>query len=125
MKDKKNIELAYEYAKKQYADLGVDTEDAIKKMEHVKISLHCWQADDVAGFETPDSELGGGGIQVTGNFPGKAKTIEQLKTDVEKVMTLLPGKQRLNLHAIYGDFGGEKVDRDQIEVKHFQGWILF
>ena len=123
MKDKKNIELAYEYAKKQYADLGVDTEDAIKKMEHVKISLHCWQADDVAGFETPDSELGGGGIQVTGNFPGKAKTIEQLKTDVEKVMTLLPGKQRLNLHAIYGDFGGEKVDRDQIEVKHFQGWI--
>ena len=106
MKDEKSIQLAYENAKTQYAALGVDTEGALKKLDQVKISLHCWQADDVAGFETPDAELGGGGIQVTGNYPGKARTIEQLKADVEKAMSLLPGKQRLNLHAIYGDFKG-------------------
>lgn len=123
MKDKKKIELAYENAKEQYAGLGVDTGEALKKLDGIKISLHCWQADDVAGFETPDAELGGGGIQVTGNYPGKARTIEQLRSDIEKAMSLLPGKQRLNLHAIYGDFKGEKVDRDQIEVKHFQSWI--
>jgi L-rhamnose isomerase len=123
MKDKKTIELAYENAKVQYASLGIDTDEALKKLNDVKISLHCWQTDDVGGFETPDAELGGGGIQVTGNYPGKAKTIEQLRADIEKVMTLLPGKQRLNLHAIYGDFKGEKVDRDQIEIKHFQSWI--
>jgi L-rhamnose isomerase len=117
------IELAYQNAKEQYAVLGVDTDAALKKLDNVKISLHCWQTDDVGGFETPDAELGGGGIQVTGNYPGKAKTIEQLRSDIEKVMGLLPGKQRLNLHAIYGDFGGEKIDRDQIEVKHFQSWI--
>ncbi|MGD8777375.1 MAG: L-rhamnose isomerase [Ignavibacteria bacterium] len=123
MTDMKNIELAYENAKKQYASLGIDTDEALKKLDEISISLHCWQADDVAGFETPDAELGGGGIQVTGNYPGKARTIEQLKADIEKAMSLLPGKQRLNLHAIYGDFGGEKVERDQIEVKHFQSWI--
>jgi L-rhamnose isomerase len=121
--DKGTVLQAYEHAREQYALLGVNTDAAIQKMDQVKISLHCWQTDDVGGFETPDAELGGGGIQVTGNYPGKARSIEQLKQDIEKVMTLLPGKQRLNLHAIYGDFKGEKVDRDQIEVKHFQSWI--
>ena len=121
--DKGTVLQAYEHAREQYAQLGVNTDMAIQKMDQVKISLHCWQTDDVGGFETPDAELGGGGIQVTGNYPGKARTIEQLKQDIEKVMSLLPGKQRLNLHAIYGDFKGEKVDRDQIEVKHFQSWI--
>jgi len=77
----------------------------------------------VGGFETPGAELGGGGIQVTGNYPGKARNLTEMRADLEKVMSLLPGKQRLNLHAIYGDFGGERVDRDQIEVKHFQSWI--
>lgn len=114
---------AYELAKEQYAALGVDTDAAIAKMKDVKISLHCWQADDVGGFEKPDSSLGGGGIQVTGNYPGKARSIVEMKLDLEKTMSLLPGKQRLNLHAIYGDFGGQLVDRDQIELKHFQGWI--
>ena len=114
---------AYELAKEQYASLGVDTEAAIAKMKDVKISLHCWQADDVGGFEKPDSSLGGGGIQVTGNYPGKARSIVEMKSDLEKTMSLLPGKQRLNLHAIYGDFAGQLVDRDQIELKHFQGWI--
>jgi L-rhamnose isomerase len=123
MKDKGKIENAYKYAKEQYAALGVDTEEVLTRLKDIKISLHCWQTDDVGGFETPDAELGGGGIQVTGNYPGKARTIEQLRSDIEKVLTLVPGKHRLNLHAIYGDFKGEKVDRDQIEIKHFQSWI--
>lgn len=121
--NKEFIESAYKQAKAQYAELGVDVDAALKQLDQIKISLHCWQTDDVGGFETPDAVLGGGGIQATGNFPGKAKTIDQLKKDIEKVMSLLPGKQRLNLHAIYGDFQGVKVDRDQIDVKHFQSWI--
>ncbi|WP_319501698.1 L-rhamnose isomerase [uncultured Draconibacterium sp.] len=116
------IKRAYEIAKEQYAAIGVDTDAAIAKMKDVNISLHCWQTDDVGGFETADGELSGG-IQATGNYPGKATTIEQMRADLEKVLSLLPGKQRLNLHAIYGDFQGEKVDRDEIEVKHFQSWI--
>lgn len=117
------IEKAYELAKLQYAELGVDTDAVLKKMEEVVISLHCWQTDDVGGFEKPDATLGGGGIQVTGNYPGKARTIAQMRQDLDKVLALLPGKQRLNLHAIYGEFGGKLVDRDQIGVEHFQGWI--
>ena len=120
---KEFVQRAYELAKEQYATLGVDTDAAIAKMKDVKISLHCWQTDDVGGFEKPDSTLGGGGIQVTGNYPGKARSVAEMKMDLEKAMSLLPGKQRLNLHAIYGDFAGQFVDRDQIEVKHFQGWI--
>lgn len=121
--NKERIEKAYELARQEYAELGVDTDQALSKLNDVVVSLHCWQTDDVGGFETPDAELGGGGIQVTGNYPGKARTIEEMKADLEKVLALLPGKQRLNLHAIYGDFQGEFVDRDQIEVKHFQSWI--
>jgi L-rhamnose isomerase len=120
---KELIEKAYQLAKEQYAELGVDTDAVIKGMDELVISLHCWQADDVGGFEKPDATLGGGGIQVTGNYPGKAKNIEQMRQDLDKVMALLPGQQRLNLHAIYGEFGGKLVDRDQITVEHFQGWI--
>jgi L-rhamnose isomerase len=123
MKKENTIEQAYVMAKSQYAELGINTDEVIKKMEDVVISLHCWQADDVGGFEKPDAELGGGGIQVTGNYPGKARNANELRQDIEKVMSLLPGKQRFNLHAIYGDFGGEAVDRDQIETGHFQPWI--
>jgi len=123
MNKEESIKKAYELAVAQYKALGVDVESALAQLDKVQISLHCWQADDVGGFEKPDSELSGGGIQVTGNYPGKAQSISQLKQDIEKVMSLLPGKQRLNLHAIYGDFGGKFVDRDQIEVKHFQTWI--
>jgi L-rhamnose isomerase len=118
-----NIEKAYQLAKEQYAGYGIDTDAVIEKMNEVVISLHCWQTDDVGGFEKPDSELGGGGIQVTGNYPGKAKSIQQMREDLDKVMSLLPGKQRLNLHAIYGEFGGKLVDRNEIDVEHFQGWI--
>jgi L-rhamnose isomerase len=117
------VASSYRLAKDAYAALGVDTDVALRNMDAVVISLHCWQADDVGGFEKPDAALGGGGILATGNAPGKAKTIDQLRKDIEKVMSLLPGKQRLNLHAIYGDFRGEQVDRDQIEVRHFQSWI--
>jgi len=116
------IKKAYEIAKEQYAAIGVDTDAAIAKMKEVKISLHCWQTDDVGGFENPDGELSGG-IQATGNYPGKATTVEEMKADLDKAMSLLPGKQRLNLHAIYGNFVGQKADRDEIEVKHFQDWI--
>ena len=117
------ITKAFEAAKEQYAQIGVNVEDAMNKLDKFPISLHCWQADDVGGFETADSELSGGGIQATGNYPGKARNIEEHRMDVEKSMDLLPGKQRLNLHAIYGDFQGARVDRDEIEVKHFQSWI--
>jgi len=117
------IKKSYQLAREQYAELGVDTEKVISEMEKVVISLHCWQTDDVGGFEREGAELGGGGIQATGNFPGKAKTIKQMRDDLDKVMSLLPGKQRLNLHAIYGEFDGKKVERDEIEIKHFQGWI--
>ena len=117
------IKKAYELAKEQYAVIGVDTDAALKKMNELTISLHCWQTDDVGGFETPDATLSGGGIQTTGNYPGKAKSVSDVRQDLEKVMSLLPGKQRVNLHAIYGEFQDEIVDRDQIELKHFQGWI--
>ena len=121
--NKLRIEQAYQLAKDEYAELGVNTDSVLQKMNDVVISLHCWQTDDVGGFETPDATLSGGGIQTTGNYPGKARTIGQMRADLEKVLSLLPGRQRLNLHAIYGDFMGEFVDRDQIEIKHFQSWI--
>jgi L-rhamnose isomerase len=114
---------SFELAKKQYESLGVDVHLALDRLKNFEVSLHCWQTDDVGGFETPDAALGGGGIAVTGNYPGKARTLAEMRTDLEKVLDLLPGKQRLNLHAIYGDFGGKRVDRDRIESMHFQGWI--
>ena len=120
---KEVIKKSYQFAKEQYAAYGVDTDEVVKELDSINISLHCWQTDDVGGFEKAGAILGGGGIQATGNFPGKAKTIKQMRADLDKVMSLLPGKQRLNLHAIYGEFGGKFVDRDKIEVKHFQGWI--
>ncbi|MEA4949136.1 MAG: L-rhamnose isomerase, partial [Petrimonas sp.] len=116
------IKKEYAAAKEQYAVLEVDVEKAIEKLNSVSISIHCWQADDVSGFENPDGELTGG-IQTTGNYPGKAGSIDELKKDIEKVLTLIPGKHRLSLHAIYGDFGEKFVDRNQIEPKHFQTWI--
>lgn len=114
---------SYELAKEQYAMIGVDTDAVVEKMKQVEISLHCWQTDDVAGLESADSALSGGGIQSTGNYKGRARNIEEIRADLQKVVTLIPGKLRLNLHAIYGDFGGEVVDRDQIELKHYQSWI--
>lgn len=116
------IKKAYEDAKARYASLGVDADQAIEKLNNLSISIHCWQADDVLGFENPGGGLTGG-IQTTGNYPGRARTINELRADLEKVITLIPGSHRISLHATYGDFGGEFVDRDKIEPKHFQSWI--
>jgi L-rhamnose isomerase len=116
------INKAYDLAVAQYATIGVDVNKSVEQLDKLPISLHCWQADDVKGFEVSTGDLTGG-IQATGNYPGSSRTIEELRADIEKVLTLIPGKHRLNLHAIYGDFGGEVVDRDQIEPKHFQSWI--
>jgi L-rhamnose isomerase len=123
MTHNETIIQAYNLARQQYAALGVDTGKAMKRLKEFEISLHCWQTDDVGGFEIPDATLGGGGIAVTGNYPGKARTIAEMRSDLEKVMTLLPGRQRLNLHASYGEFGERFVDRDQITPAHFKGWI--
>jgi L-rhamnose isomerase len=117
------IQKAYKLAQEQYAALGIDTDEAIDKMNDVVISLHCWQTDDVRGFEPSDTPLSLGGIQPTGNYPGKATCISHVRADLEKVQNLLPGVQRINLHAMYGDFRDERVDRNQIEVKHYQSWI--
>ena len=116
------INKAYDLAVAQYAAIGVDVNKAVEQLDKLPISLHCWQADDVKGFEVSKGDLTGG-IQATGNYPGSSRTIEELRADIEKVLTLIPGTHRLNLHAIYGDFGNEFVDRDQIEPKHFQSWI--
>jgi L-rhamnose isomerase len=122
MKEDK-LTQTYQMAKEQYASLGVDADAAMKALEAIPISLHCWQGDDVGGFETVGAQLSGGGIQATGNYPGKARTVAELRSDIEKALSLIPGSHRLNLHASYLENGGKFVDRDQIEPAHFQGWI--
>lgn len=117
-----NIEKAYEAAKDKYGQLGVDTEKAMQFLQKIAVSIHCWQGDDVGGFEKQGTELTGG-IQVTGNYPGRARNIEELRGDFEKVVSLVPGRQRINLHAIYLDNGGSFVDRDEIGPEHFKSWI--
>ena len=116
------IEKAYAIARERYAEIGVDTEKALAALQNISLSLHCWQADDVTGFENRGGDLTGG-IQATGNYPGKARNIEELRADILKAKSFIPGTHRLNLHEIYGEFGGETVDRDQVEPRHFQGWI--
>ena len=116
-----SIERAYAYAKERFAAIGVDTDAAIAKMNEIHLSLHCWQADDVQGFENSGSLSGG--IQATGNYPGKARNIDELRADIAMVKSLLPGSHRLNLHEIYGDFGSEKVDRNEVEPRHFESWM--
>jgi L-rhamnose isomerase len=123
MSKDKNIEKAYELAVERYAEIGIDVKKALDTLQKISISLHCWQADDVVGFEKFDETVSGGGIQATGNYPGKASTIAQMRQDMEKVYSLIPGKHRYNIHAFYGDFKGKAVDRDQIEPSHFQSWI--
>lgn len=115
---------AYELAREQYSKLDVSTDAVFSRLEKISISLHCWQGDDVGGFENAGGELGGG-LAVTGNYPGKARTPEELRADLEKVYSLVPGKHRLNLHAFYGEFGGRKVDRNEIEPKHFEKWMAW
>lgn len=116
------IERAYELVRERYEALGIDTDEAMDRLATVPISLHCWQGDDVSGFES-DAGLTGGGIQATGNYPGKARTPDELRADLEKTYSLIPGKHRLALHAIYGEFGGKTPERTEIGPQHFQGWI--
>ena len=111
MRNTKTIEDAYHMAQERYAQLGVDTEKAIEQLAGIPLSLHCWQGDDVGGFERPDARLEGGGIQITGNYPGKARTVGELRADLEKTYSLIPGNHRLNLHASYRETGGYKITR--------------
>ena len=116
--------IRYELAKQQYAKYGVDTDAAIAKLKEIPVSLHCWQGDDVIGFDH-DGPLTGG-IQTTGNYPGKARTPEELMADMDKAMNLMPGKKKLNIHACYAVFeDGEFADRDALEPKHFAKWVEF
>lgn len=115
------IKQAYEIAVERYAELGIDVERVLDTLQKVEISMHCWQADDVCGFESSGDLTGG--IQTTGNYPGKARNIDELRADILKASSLIPGRQRLNLHEIYGDFGGKFVDRNEVEPKHFESWM--
>ena len=115
-------EDGYALAREQYAAWGVDTEQAMERLKGIAVSLHCWQGDDVGGFESAEG-LTGGGIQATGNYPGKARNADELRADIDLAMTLIPGKHRLNLHSIYGEWGGKKVERDQVSAEQFSRWI--
>jgi len=117
-----DIETTYAIAREVYAAFGVDTEAAMARLRGIPISLHCWQGDDVGGFEQLSAQSGGG-IQATGNYPGKARTPDELRQDAEKALSLLPGRHRFNLHAMYAETGGRRVERNELAPEHFQGWI--
>ncbi len=119
---KEQADKAYEYAAARYASVGTDTGAALEKLKKTAISIHCWQGDDVGGFEDPGAGLTGG-IQATGNYPGKARTADELRADIEKALSLIPGRHRLNLHAIYAETGGTIVGRDELKPAHFVKWV--
>lgn len=121
MTNSQNLEFAFDLARERYQSLGVDVDQAIVRLRKVAISVHCWQGDDVVGFEGNTGALGNG-LAVTGNYPGRARTPAELRRDLEFAYSLIPGKHRLNLHALYGEFDGP-VDRNEIEIEHFRGWI--
>lgn len=118
----KDIREAYDLARERYAGLGVDTATALDRLRQVAISLHCWQGDDVSGFEAEEGELGGG-LAVTGNYPGRARTASELRQDLDKTYSLIPGTHRLNLHAIYAETGGQPVERNELRPQHFANWV--
>ena len=118
--------MSYQEAKEKYAAYGVDVEKAMERLKAVPVSLHCWQGDDVRGFDTDPSKPLTGGIQTTGNYPGRARTPEELMADLDKVLSLIPGRPKMNLHASYAIFDdGEWADRDQLEPRHFEKWARF
>ena len=117
------IERSYQLAREAYGSLGVDVDRALERLAGIPISLHCWQGDDVGGFETPDAELSGGGIQATGNYPGKARSADELRADLDEAYRLIPGRHRLNLHSLYAETGGARVERNQLEARHFSRWM--
>jgi L-rhamnose isomerase len=124
MPQSKSITAAFHLARERYAAIGVSVDAALKALAKIPVSLHCWQGDDLGGFENLGTTLGGG-LAVTGNYPGKARTPDELRMDLVKALSLIPGKHRVNLHAMYGEFGGRKVDRDEIEASHFKNWITW
>jgi L-rhamnose isomerase len=124
MSDVDTIEKTFEAARQRYAELGVDTERAIERLSKIAVSLHCWQGDDVRGFESSEG-LSGGGIMATGAYPGRARTADELRTDLEKALSLIPGRHRLNLHAMYAETGGKKIERNGIRPEHFSAWIAW
>ncbi|HOB32489.1 MAG TPA: L-rhamnose isomerase, partial [Verrucomicrobiota bacterium] len=116
------IERAYRHASERYAALGVDTDKALETLSRISISIHCWQGDDVGGFENAGGEIGGG-LAVTGNYPGRARTPDELRADFEKAVALVPGNHRLSLHASYAEMNGKKVERDQLSIEQFRNWV--
>lgn len=120
--DERLITQAYALARERYAGLGVDTEPAMERLAGISLSLHCWQGDDVRGFEAPERELSGG-IAATGNYPGRARNADELRQDLDMAYSLIPGRHRLNLHAIYAETGGRKVERNQLQPEHFSRWV--
>ena len=122
MPNSKSLDSAYQLAKERYAQLGVDTDKALAQLVRIPISIHCWQGDDVGGFENAGQALGGG-LAVTGNYPGKARTPQELRADFEKALSVIPGKHRFNLHACYAEMTGKKVERDALSVEQFKHWI--
>lgn len=116
------MDTAYDLARERYASLGVDCDDALARLTAIPLSLHCWQGDDIRGFESVAEEVGGG-LAVTGNYPGQARTARELRTDFEKALSLVPGQHRLNLHAIYAETGGQRIDRDALLPEHFETWL--
>ena len=118
-----NIDQSYARAKEVYAGFGVNTDEVLRKIETIKLSLHCWQGDDITGLEAPTDGLSGGGIMATGNYPGKARNGDELRQDIQKALSLLPGKHRVNIHACYAETNGKFVDRDELTVEHFSKWI--
>jgi L-rhamnose isomerase len=117
------VGASYKIAKEIFASFGVDTDKALEKLAGVEVSMHCWQGDDVGGFEVKEDKSLTGGIMATGSFPGKARNPDELRADIDKAFSLIPGPRRLNLHAIYLESNGKFVDRDQISVKHFSKWL--
>src|SRR5467141_1218637 len=118
----KQVARAFELASERYSGMDVDVERALGQLARIPISLHCWQGDDVGGFENAGAELGGG-LAVTGNYPGKARTPDELRADLEKALSLIPGKHRLNLHAFYAETNGQRLDRNELGPEHFGRWI--
>lgn len=118
------LERAYRLARERYAELGVDTEAALGRLGRVQVSIHCWQGDDVRGFE-PGDRVAGGGLAVTGSYPGRARTPQELRADFEQALALIPGRHRFNLHASYAETGRRGVDRDALSVEHFRSWIAW
>jgi L-rhamnose isomerase len=120
---REHAESGYRLARETYAEQGVDTERALETLRGIPLSIHCWQGDDVGGFEGAAGGTLGGGIAATGNYPGKARNLDELRQDISKLFTLLPGRHRLALHMIYGDFGGRPVERDAMRPEHFSSWL--